>query len=253
MDGAKNELDGRGGLEGPGAGHGRIWRELPGSKTIWHATVPRQGVPLRATAIRLRDGRTAVFSPIRGCGPEAHRELRRIGEPELLIAPNHFHNLGLPEYVDGYPGSQIVASTTALPRLQRRLRRPVRDETALRAALPPEVTMLVPPGTKAGELWLSAMTAAGRAWIVGDGFFNIARTPRTPMGLLLVALGISSGLRIGSSFRWLLRDRATYRSWLLEQLDRAPPTVLVPCHGEILHDPALPDRLRRLVETRLGG
>jgi hypothetical protein len=70
------------------------------------------------------------------------------------------------------------------------------------------------------------------------------------MGLLLVILGSSPGLRIGSGFRWLLRDRAAYRAWLLQLLASQPPTVLVPCHGEILCDPGLPARLRHLVEKR---
>ncbi len=108
--------------------------------------------------------------------------------------------------------------------------------------------MLVPPGTRTGELWLSTPAPGGRAWIVCDAFFNIARAPRTPMGLLLRALGIAPGLRIGTSFLWLLRDRAAYRSWLLAKLAEERPTLLVPSHGDVLADAALPDRLQRLVE-----
>ena len=52
--------------------------------------------------------------------------------------------------------------------------------------------------------------------------------PRTVMGLHLRALGISPGLRIGSSFRWLIRDRPTYRQWLLAVEDAALRQELTP-------------------------
>jgi hypothetical protein len=102
-----------------------------------------------------------------------------------------------------------------------------------------------------GESWISLPTAGGAAWLVGDGFFNIGRTPRTPMGALLHLLGISSGLRIGSSYQWFIGDKSGYRDWLLETIDRERPTTLIPCHGDVLTDPQLPSRLRRLVESRI--
>jgi hypothetical protein len=230
---------------------GSKWRPLAGFETIWHAETRSQGVLLRSVAVALEDGRLAVYSPIRGLGAEAHAELAAIGRPAALIAPNHYHNLGLGEYATTYPGVQILASTVALPRLADRCRQQVSDVATIQPALPPHTSLLIPPATRNGELWLRLETPADRAWIVGDGFFNLARTPRSAMGLLLLALGISPGLRIGSSFRWLIRDRAAYRRWLLDTLARHPPTVLIPCHGEILRDPALPARLKRLAETRL--
>ncbi len=230
---------------------GGTWRPVLGADSVWRAESVVSGVPLRSVAVRLRDGQLAVYSPIRGLPRAAHAQLAALGRPALLVAPNHFHNLGLPEYASAHAGAAIVSSATAAPRLRRRCGHPVGDESALRARLPADAAVLVPPATRAGEMWLSLLTPAGRAWVVGDGFFNIARTPRTPMGLLLSALGISPGLRIGSSYRWLIRDRAAYRTWLLDQLSREAPTVLIPCHGEILSDSALPARLRQLVESRL--
>jgi hypothetical protein len=176
--------------------------------------------------------------------------LAAIGTPAFLIAPNHFHNLGVREYAAAYPGVRVIASPTAASRVARRCGHEVHDPVVLGAALPASVSLLMPPGTRAGELWLSLESAAGRAWTAGDAFFNIARTPRTPMGLLLWLLGISAGLRIGASFRWLVRDRPGYRRWLLDAIATQRPTTLIPCHGDVVADPELPDRLRRLVERR---
>jgi hypothetical protein len=226
---------------------GKKWQPVAGFATIWQATRFRSGVPLRSLAVALGDGRLAIFSPLRGLGDEAHADLAAMGRPAFLIAPNHYHNLGLAEHVARYPDITVVAAATAIPRLARLCKLRVTDETAL----PPTLSVLVPPATRNGELWLQLQTPADRAWIVGDGFFNLRRVPRSPMGLLLRALGVAPGLRIGSSFRWLIRDRPRYRRWLLEALASHLPTVLVPCHGEIVRDQALPARLQRLAETRL--
>lgn len=216
---------------------------------IWQAGTVRLGVPLRSVGFRLADGRLAVYSPILGLGEDAHRTLKALGEPALLVAPNHYHHLGLAEYATAYPQSGIVGSSRAVRRLQTRCRHPVEDEERLRQALPSNVSVLVPPGTRTGEMWLSVAGAAGRAWIVGDAFFNIARTPRSLIGLVLKVLRICPGLRIGDSFRWLVKDRRSYRAWLLETLAAERPTILIPCHGDIVVDDALPDRLESLTRA----
>lgn len=227
------------------------WEPIPLAEGVWTAERPRLHVPLRAVALRLADGGVAVYSPIKDLGPDAHRALKALGPPALLIAPNHHHYLGLPEFAATYPQASIVASAVALARVRARTRCEVGADTALRARLPPHVSVLVPPGTRGGELWLSLATQRGRAWVVGDAFFNIARVPPTPIGLLLRALRVAPGLRIGDPFRWLVRDRPAYRRFVLDALHADRPTTLIPCHGQILADGDLPERLERLIETRL--
>ncbi len=221
-------------------------------REIWQAERIRLQVPLRSVAFSLVDGRLGIFSPILGLGADAHRGLTALGAPALLVAPNHYHHLGLGEYATTYPQTTIVGSAVAAHRLQKMCGRKVEDEARLRQALPPHISVLVPPGTRSGEMWLSVAGAEGRAWIVGDAFFNIVKTPRSLIGLILKLFGICPGLRIGASFRWLVKDRASYRTWLLAALAAERPTILVPCHGNILVGETLPDRLERLVRSRLG-
>ena len=188
------------------------------------------------------------------CAASARRRTprwRRLGRPAWLVAPNHYHHLGIDEHARAHAGVAIVATPRAAPRVSAMGKRPIEDEAPLRAALPPHASLLVPPGTRNGEWWLSVASPRGRAWIVGDAFFNLPRTPRSATGLLLKALAISPGLRIGTSFLWLLHDRPAYRAWLLAKLAEERPTVLVPCHGDVVVDDTLPDRLHHLVQRRL--
>jgi hypothetical protein len=227
-----------------------VWHPLFGGDGLWHAQKVVMGVELRSVALRLADGRLAVTSPIRDLGDGAHSELAALGRPAALVAPNHFHNLGLREYARAYPDAIAVASAQAVPRVRRLTKLDVADEGQLAALLPAHASLLVPPGTRNGEMWLSVVTPGGRAWIVGDAFFNVARTPRTAMGLLLRALSITPGLRIGTSFRWLVHDHAAYRRFVVDALAREQPALLAPCHGDVLDDPGLAGRLQHLVEAR---
>jgi hypothetical protein len=48
-----------------------------------------------------------------------------------------------------------------------------------------------------------------------------------------------------------VRDRAVYRACVFKALTCEPPTILIPCHGDIVTQPGLAERLRQLVEARI--
>lgn len=225
-----------------------VWKPAEHIDHVWFGErADPYGVPLRASAVALNGGDLAILSPVLGF---ASRPFPSGRAPSALVAPNHFHNLGLREQLKSTPTVRLCASPTAVPRLEKRIKKPFADVGTLQDELPKGFSFLVPPGTRAGEAWLSAPGARGRAWMVGDAFFNIRRTPRSLMGLLLKVLGICPGLLVGTSFRWLVRDRPGYRAWLLEKIASERPTTLVPCHGDVLFDEHLAERLDELVRRR---
>jgi hypothetical protein len=44
----------------------------------------------------------------------------------------------------------------------------------------------------------------------------------------------------------MVKDKAALYRWLREEVDKAPPTMLIPCHGEIVTSGAA-DRLREIL------
>ncbi|MCZ7680230.1 MAG: hypothetical protein M5U28_16275 [Sandaracinaceae bacterium] len=206
----------------------------------------------RALAVRLTGGSSLLVSPIRGTLARTAEALEAIGTPSAALAPNHFHYMGLREARERYGDLACVASGTAAPRLTAKCGHDFASLDALRERLPSSVTLLEPPGTKTGEVWLRVETDGGVAWAVCDAFFSVSRPLSGMMGLVLRATGTAPGLRIGSTFLWLaLADRRAYRRWLEERLEEDAPRVLVPSHGDVIHDEALPERLRELAARRL--
>jgi len=229
------------------------WEPLPGTSDVFTLEkVLDSGWSLRSVAVRLEGGGLALVSPVRGTVKATEAWLREQGGVRYLLAPNHFHHMGIPPALDLFPDAHVVASRTAGPRLARQLDRSIEDLDGLAGALPKKVTLLEPPGIKAGEVWVRAETDIGVAWAVCDAFFNVTRPIKGMFGIGVRVMGIANGLAIGRTFKLLaLADKKAYRSWVLDSIETDPPSVLVPAHGSVLEDAALGEKMRALTEKRL--
>lgn len=213
------------------------WTAL--SEGLWTLEKRQDGVcTLRSVAVRLADGSVAVVGPMRAASPEKRAEL---GHVSFLLAPNHFHHLGLQAW--STDGATAVASDGARPRLARWTPVDVGGLDALRERLPPHVSLVTPPGLKNGEIWV----VAGDTWVVGDAFFNIPRIPwRSRDGWMYWLLGVGTGLKIGPTFKVVgIGDAKVYYDWLRGRLAEAPPARLLPSHGDVAEGAA--ERLRAIV------
>ena len=215
------------------------------SKAGWH---------WRATALRLPAGGLLLIGPLRGTSDDAHAELDAIGRTEAILAPNHFHWMGLPEHRQRHPRAVVATSEVATRRLARKERGRFAPLAEIAGALPAGAELLAPPGLKNGEVWLRIASGDRMTWVVTDAFFNLAANARGFTGFMLRATGTAPGLRIGRTFTALaIGDRAPYRDWLLERIAADRLTTLVPGHGAVLTGDDLPARLDALVRARLGN
>ncbi|MHA1568826.1 MAG: hypothetical protein ACTSXZ_05100 [Alphaproteobacteria bacterium] len=229
------------------------WKPIDEGAGLWAHERFKDGVSiLRSTAVRLADGDLAVIGPIREKSEAAREQLRALGRPAILLAPNHYHNAGLALYQREFSDCVVVASAVAAPRLRKKTPCASAPLELLRARLPRHMSLLEPPGTRTGEVWLRAGTGGGVAWVVGDAFFNMRAAPRSFMGVVMRLFGNAPGLRIGGTFTWLaLRNNREYAAWLTAQLEADNPAILIPAHGDIEAGDDLPDRLRALAAARL--
>ncbi len=231
------------------------WQPIDPHAGLWHWEKRIGDVAfLRAVAVMLDGEHLLIYSPVKESMPGSLRELKDIGEPTWLLAPNHFHNLGLDPYAQILPDARVASSDEARKRLDLKLRSPVEYLSKLAKDLPDHVRLLEPPGTRNGEVWLRVETAQGIAWVVGDAFMNLEEQPPGCLGRLLPLFGVVPGLIVGGSFKWIaLYDRRLYGTWLRAQLAADRPVMLIPSHGRIERGPDLADRLQALVEARLPG
>jgi hypothetical protein len=205
----------------------------------------------RMAVVGLGGGALLVVSPGIPLGEARWEQLSRLGTPRFLLAPNHFHNLGIATWKQRFPGATVVAHPRAHARLHKKLPGiAIEDVASIGEARPAGVRIFGPPMAKQGETWVSMKTKEGTAWFVTDGIVNQERLPRGPMGLVMRMLGFRTELMTNPFFkRFFLEDKAAYKAWVGEELDRDPPVLLVPAHGAPLRGLDLASRLRAVTEA----
>lgn len=230
----------------PMTGH---WLPIAGLNGVCELKGSGGAFPLRAVAIRLAEGCVAVYSPLPRPAPAALDELAQMGKP-ILIAPNAYHTLGLTGHAQRFGDAPIVTSDRAYARIRTKTKLAGQPLRLLEAYLPSNVAVLTLPDVRNGEVWLSIQQDGVRAWVVGDAFLNMSKKLAGLYGVAMSLMRAGPGLAVSTTFQFLVEDRAFYRDWLLEQIERERPTILVPCHGEIIRDESLPQQLEALVKRR---
>lgn len=206
---------------------------------------------VRMVVIGLGNGELLVVSPGVPLTDECWEQLRRFGTPKYLLAPNHFHTLGLGPWQERFPNALLVAHPKAHARLRKKVPgHTIHDLSVLEGKLPAAIRLFSPPMAKQGETWLSIKTAQGTAWFVTDGILNESRLPKGAFGLLMKLLGFKTELITNPFFkRVFLTDKAAYKAWVCAELDRDPPMVFIPSHGSILRGAEVASRLRQVTEV----
>jgi hypothetical protein len=214
----------------------------------------RGGIPLSTVLVRLDGGELLAYSPTRGMSDETHAAIASLGRVAFLVCPNHFHFMGVREWKRRYPDAVVCASPRATVRLAKKAAVPP-DPAAwerLGRALPAHVRLLVPEGTRNGEVWIELDDARGPVWVVCDAWFHISHHLGGVLGLLCRVLRITGGLQVGLSWKWLACHPKPYRAWALAALAERRPTLLVPSHGDVVDGDDVPARLRAALVATLG-
>lgn len=237
------------------------WRPIPGlvdadgrPLALEASRLAPSGWSFRQLALPLAGGGVLLHSPVRGSGSWSLQTLpTSLGKPELILAPNYYHHLGVPELSSADRSLRVLSTRRAQARLERQLGSPPEDAAeVLPARFPAGLRYVEPPGLQNGEAWVVAEGAGGVGWIVCDAFCAVPERPTGLEGALLRWTRTAPGLCIGATFKLLaVKERARYRDWLVERIRQEKPTILVVSHGAVISDPELPARLEAVVTARL--
>lgn len=190
---------------------------------------------LRCVAISLPDGGAALYSPVRKTSGTAFA----VAPVRYLLAPNHYHNLGLGEHVEAFPEADRVCSNGARPRLEKVTGLAFAGLEGLAEALPAHANLLEPEGLKTGEVWVCLRAQDEIIWIVTDAFCGVQEKSDAEPKVGFLKPFPTYGLR----------DKAVFSAWVQNRLDLETPTMIVPCHGEIVQGKDLKQDIGALLET----
>ncbi len=175
-----------------------------------------------------------------------------------IIIPNSFHYMGVGAWQKAFSNTQLYASRLAIPRLiEKSVIQSEHDILALQSTLPPwpqGYSVLFPPGHRAGDVWVRKQESTTACiWITCDSFLNYERLSNQPIARFMQRLlNAAPGLKISQVIKWfILKDKNSFKTWVLHQLKQDKPTMLIPGHGEVNENPKLMADLENLVLQRL--
>jgi hypothetical protein len=188
------------------------------------------------------DGGVIVVSPPCNVPDSAYKDLESRGPVRALVAPNAYHTMGLAPWKERYPDAGLYAPAQSIARVEKQSKltgiKPVGEMGKLLGDRAEIVDM---PHYKTGEALVRWRLDEGWAWYVTDVMMNMPKIPKGPFGIAMKWTKSGPGLRRNaiSSF-FMMKDKRAVYAWLVEQAEKAPPRLIVPCHGDVAKpdDPA---------------
>lgn len=237
-------------------------------KNIWHKLVAHPEISFgqyivpnfvsNSVYIKITDSEYILISPgeplLKAFLGEGHAKDTKIH----IIMPNGFHYMGVAAWQLAFSNTVLYASKAASTMLvEKGVTKDKSDIICLEDKQPPfpqGYSLLFPPGHRAGDVWLKKQdTQYSSIWITCDSFLNYERLSNQPVARFMQkALNAAPGLKISQVVKWfILKDKKTFKLWLLDRLELDNPTTLIPSHGEIAQDEDLREKLENLVRRRL--
>jgi hypothetical protein len=210
--------------------------------------------PGSATSLAVggNDGLVVVSPPCRAAAP-VFDALSRHGPVRALVASNAFHHLGLPEWKARFPEAALFAPAQSIARVERQTKlRGIRPLAEASAIAGDGLELVDMPHYKTGEVLVRIATERGLVWYVTDVVMNFPKLPPNPIVKLMFGLsGSGPGLRFNNiAPLFMVRDKAALKCWLAAELEKSPPSWLIPTHGDIVECAPNRDALRKLFAPR---
>ena len=160
------------------------WLTLNSNPPVWtYCHTQEKFFDFRMVAIKLVDGSLLVYSPLPVASPMCWEQLSMFGQVSCIIAPSHFHNLGVKPLLERFPNAKLFAAPAAAKRLKKVTGLTFFDCAQLEGLLPNGLAIKQPEGLKTGDLWLTIKNTGDRGpmLVVCDSFFNMTRPKKAPL------------------------------------------------------------------------
>ncbi len=228
------------------------WRVLDeATATLAYTYTFSRDATANAFATRMADGRMMVISPPCRASEGVMDDVAQFGDVGALVANNGFYYMGQPEWKAHFADATCYAAPEAVARIHKKSGR--RDEytplSELQPLLGDGILVREVPNTRCGETWAHVTTASGRVWFGSDVLANMPELPKPlPFRMIFKWTKSAPGYSVfGLAVRIMIKDWRGALELMAQDVENAPPTIMVPGHGGILDDADLAEQTRALL------
>ncbi len=232
------------------------WTVVDADTGVLSYTYKFPGGTANSLAARMPDGRMFVMSPPMGVDEGVFDDLLQFGEVGAVATNNGFHHLGLPAWEKRFPDARFYASPKAAIRIAKKNKdvgalEPLSDLIPL---LGDDIGLRDADGTKCGESWVWARTGGGYAWYTSDILANMPGLPKAFFVRQAFKLtGSAPGYRIFKLAMFaMVKDRKGVLRQFAQDVEKAPPSIVIPGHGELITRASVAQETRDLLQSAIG-
>lgn len=231
------------------------WQTLdPGRAWMMSYAFDKKGNQANSCAIKLREGELLVVCPPYKTSDADFAELERYGRPSVILAPNPFHHLGIPEWTKRYPEAKRFASGATAARIAKKYPGVPAFEplSKLGQVCPTDVIVLEPPGMRVPDVMLRVATPSGWLWSFNDTVMNIPKLPGGFFGKLMQWTNSGPGFKVARFFTMFgVKEKKRFKDWWLGELKQATPSKVVVGHGAPVLDASIAQQMPDMVSAAL--
>lgn len=234
------------------------WQSLDPELGLWRSSYAFGSQRINSLAVRLGEGRIAVFGPGTKVSEESWAELDEHGEVVAIVSPGPFHHMGFPEWKARYPGVRSFAGEKGCARITKQhkgVELGLETLEALGALLPDHVVAKDVAGMRMPDLHLVVRDGSGGAtWFSNELIQNESEPPDNALVRMGFAVtGTRTGLTVNNFTRLFFGgSKGPIGDFYKAELAEHGASRLVPSHGEILEGEQTAERLGEVFSRDLG-
>ncbi len=226
-----------------------LWTEVITQSGVW----VHEGYFSNTVALRLDPESFLVISPKKEIIKSEFKYLFQECSKIFVLAPNHFHHLGIDQFHDYYPSACLICSDIAFERLRFHVKSPLYRLKDLNYEFPSHIKFLIPEGLRDGEVWVEYHVGPEKILIIGDSFINFTHKIGGVLGVVVKLCKATPNLQISRTFDWFhVSNLSKYKEWTKQYFDGNNLEWIVPMHGSVLHGINLSRQIMQAIERRLG-
>jgi hypothetical protein len=174
--------------------------------------------------------------------------VKDFGEVKALVANNGFHWLGQQAWRKHFPDAKGFAPSGAIARLTKKTTFAYEPLDSAAPLLGDSASLMEPTGL-AGNAFAFVRAKSATYWYTSDLLANHPVLPTNFIFKTLMSMTDSGpGYKVFRPAVWLqVKDKKGLTSWFDKALAEAPPTMMIPGHGQPVQMPELVDATRALI------
>jgi len=214
------------------------WTTLTENPAVLVRDYAFSGGRTTAVAVSLPGHRWLLVSPPSDITAAEAEAFTAHGEVVALLEHNGSHHMGLGPWRARFPKAVTYAEPAAAARIRKKGKDfgQLEPIAALQPLLGDKVAVFAIAGCKIGDALVRVRADQGTLLYAGDFIANMQKLPSNPIGRLLFKWTDSGpGLKVFSLFfKFFVANRSVARDALIQELEKNPPAILVPGHGDVV-------------------